>query len=347
MRSRARLKNQLPLLALSASAFVGILAQAPVAEAAPRVVLLTSMAMPKNVELLNRSYFAMAPFRLEKTFRKFFDEIPGFELQVIHGADAYQTWATLGSPDNAAVFWVSHAGNFGLFGGDVLTDVSGRNIAPVFQGIHPNNRILALVGCTTNPILRRMAEDGTFRANAGMQLLGTDTIVEARPALKDALERARPRLLQLRQRDAAKGGACPSRRGLPLMITRTVDPSLPRGTRTPPVQVEAGGKLVSVLPASEPGRTDTTRVWIEAPATKELRASQLKLVFKTGAGTEGADPRSLGSYAIQAPWTGARWELFTQQGSREAMGVTRNIYRYKGALELDSEPSAFAPTRCL
>ena len=251
---RSALTQIAPLAILAALASSSALAfsgkqthdPAPVLSPLPRVLLITSMAIPADLPIIQVDYFKTAKYRMERTFRKMLAGIE-YPLEVIHNPDISTLKQALEAPNNLAVFWVSHAGNFGLFGGDVLTDVQGRNVKGAFAWVNPNTHFLALAGCTTNPILTHMKnDDHFFDDNLGIETWGTDDKVEARAALTDAINKFLVSLPQI-QSSFHGQAVCPTKKVYPVTVTREADLTLPPGTMRPSVRVEVAGKLLGVI----------------------------------------------------------------------------------------------------
>jgi hypothetical protein len=315
--------------------------------AAPLAILMTAMPPPKKSLGIYDSYFKMQPFNIEKDFRKFFAaKLPGFRLEVVHEPDARRAWEILKSPGNTAVFWVSHAGGFGSAFADLLTDFDGNNLAPVFQWLHPDTRLLAIAGCKSNPILKNMVDRDWIIGGEQLETWGTDDVVQARLAFRAALAKELPRLRELEKSASPRRAACPTRRGVELTITRRISPNVSGKSLAPAVQVSVANRLVSVFPSAVPGSETTLQAWVELPST-EIRASKLNVAVDTNGGDE-MDPKRLGDFEIRADAIpGAAWDVVKIPGTDKPMGVHMHLFNYKGPLKLPHSLSDFEPWSCL
>ena len=295
----------------------------------PRVVLLSSVSVRETKIPLLKQFYEGFDRRMERVFRREMKKILGtdaVDVVVIDNADLHDAWDAVHSPDNVAVFWLSHAGwatngGSGLQNDDLIVDKAGFNIKKALENPDPNLRWLSVISCNSEKILSDLKSENYFNANPGLTVQGYDQKVVARHALIHSVRASRDVIAwALINRQVSDAPSVPS---FNLVITRHTP------TDSPPVSIEVGGKVVGVFPSAQGAETQTLTVAVPAAGTSPLKA-RLKIVFDSGtifsADQLGTD---LGSFDMQAPWSGATWSLFATPDGHP-IGVGTRIYRYTG-----------------
>ena len=296
----------------------------------PRVVLLSSVSVRETKIPLLKQFYEGFDRRMERVFRREMKKIlgtDGFDVVVIDDADLHDAWNEVHSPENVAVFWLSHAGwatngGSGLQNDDLIVDKAGFNIKKALENPDPNLRWLSVISCNSEKILSDLKSENYFTESSGLTVQGYDQKVVARHALIESVRASRDVIRwALINRSVIERPSVPSYN---LVITRhTLADS-------PPVSIEVGGHVVGVFPVAQGEVAQSVTVAIPSAATSPIKA-RLKIVFDSGTifspeqlGTD------LGSFDIQAPWTGAAWSLFATPDGRP-IGVGTRIYRYTGS----------------
>ena len=319
--------NFLKAILIFALLLTGVSASAGV----PKIILLSSVSVHEtNIPILSQ-FYKNFDRRMERVFRREIGKIAGnqnVEIDVINGADLHDAWVAMHSPENVAVFWLSHAGwasngGAGLQNDDLIIDKAGYNIKKALETPDQNLQWLSVISCNSQKVLTDLKAQGYFSENKNLSLQGFDTKVLARAALKHSVRASREVLLAALASWNGKLHDVPVPSGDPLTIIRQTM------SASPPVSIEVGGKVLGIFPQAKAGETQTQTVFVARDAALAPK-SQLKIVFDTGTIFSPDQLRTdLGSFDFHASWTGAAWSLF-QDADGHAIGVGTRIYRYTG-----------------
>lgn len=300
-----------------------------------KVLLVTSLDGARIAKQLPwelgfmRSYFRNYDYALEKNFRAFFRG-RGIDVDVDHYADQADLAAYLHSPEYDGIYLVSHEAAMnsstpGMTGGG-LFDYAGYEITPILSEIHPNIKVLALVGCISYPLTQKL--DAQFKAagsNPNLQLWGFKKEVDAKAGLKSVLNVSLPHLTQT----SFKPAPCAVQHGIPISFKRTCG-----AVAGPAVRAEANQRVIAVFSHCEAGEIQIENGFIESTDTQALSAAQLKFQMTSGINAyvqlTGAE---LGTFEITRPGqeSGESWILFTKPDGTP-FGTTTHVYRHQGPL---------------
>jgi hypothetical protein len=347
------------------------------ASATPKVVLLTSVQTPKS--LWHSSSWSL-PATLESDFRKAFGS-SGYVIEVKHDATAYDLAQELESPENIAVFWVSHAastsGQSSALGLDnLIADEDGIDVSGVFQKVHPNLRWLGVVGCKAKPILDQYTQDGDYAGDPNLHIHSYSTVIDAEHGLIDSMNQSVAVIADPYRSDTytqihyngigeivpesrytfiptvvasaalVQGQAldqCPSGTGFPITLTRTPV----AGSSGPMVeaQIYVEDKFLGVMPASSSVQTLT----INLPQGLISSGGGMNLkVDSPFAGVLQTRPE-FGKVSFQSALPSEQWSIFADS-SGNPIGITNELYRYLGDLSPVLAPQnqvQYRPFQCL
>jgi hypothetical protein len=353
------------LLSLSLSAPAQATALDPELAGPPQqtVVLLTSLDFGNVPLFLRVSMFHNYENRLERRFREAFEN-RGYRLKVVHRADQHALWTALQDPLTVGLFWLGHgagqSGGAGLGSEGVLMDAEYLNVLPALQGIHPNLRFLAVVGCKNEAAVEAYFRRWGIRArNPRFVFKGFSGTVDAQAALQSALRVGQGVL----NRSVVRRGysaPCVQEPGWKLRVVRRLsdgylslspesssEPTRPEFRRMPALRVELRDRVLGVLPRAWNGARQEAVLSLPLRALgEEPEATDLKLIGNIGQNLWRPDrPLELGRLEFQAPWAGALWQLFARPDG-SPIGVTHHIYRYRGTLDFEVEPELLEPFAC-
>lgn len=363
----------LPLLRILALVFAVWIggARSPAAalerQAPDTMVLLTSFdpapstIPPQIPELMAtplREYLAGRTARIEGLFRNFFRSYPQFHLRVFHLATQEDAWRELHNPRNFGVFWVSHAtgpDTNPLLGGAII-DSHGFNIAPIFQGAHPDLRILALIGCgSTQPLIgtrfNRLLDRRTY---GDLRISANQESVVAEDALTMALEQTRfaykdpaahRRSLALQAsllKQSPPLSARPAMR-LSLRIRRVFDMGLCEDYFPALRIMNRRGEVLGVFPASQAmapradlrsdGRLeqvlDVELTSLLADSDPFFRPMELDLLVEAGSNATWRAPFfDLGEVTVEGPPHRGHWAVVVNPRTHRPVGRESRLLRY-------------------
>lgn len=120
-------------------------------------------------------------------------------------------------------------------------------------------------------------------------------------------------------------------------------------TGAPMLRIVSQGKTLGVLPALASGESQSVDVYFDSSQLASVIVSGgdpsefLKITADTGLSLVNAESIAIGKLSIQPSWSGGAWSpIADPQG--HPLGVTENIYRYKGSVPSVSEGAALAVT---
>ena len=280
---------------------------------AKTVTLVTSLRQNK-VEVLQEA-------KLEIIFKRKLIGL-GYDLKVIHSANAYDLHQELMDSENIAVFWISH-GSFiktkkvnpkgGIEVTPMVFDYRKDNVSQVFSLFHKKMEFLGIIGCNTKNIFEAM--DITPR-DISYHVTAPKTV--ATWGLRRAIRKFKRReKLKLKPPVESKLNG--------LIVYRTLDPSA-KVEFLRPMMVFMGERLLDVLPPALPGgfRRDYIYYQRDEYADKDITMS-------TGQNPNN-DPQEfqLGNIEIVDPTQQASWEVFRQR-SGEPFGTRSRLFIYRSA----------------
>jgi hypothetical protein len=228
-----------------------------------------------------------------------------------------------------------------------LADHDGFDLKGAFQSIHPNLRVLAVIGCKSRESLMfELRAQGLYRKNPNLAVLGFDSKIDAQVGLQKAM-RLSEMYLPYPAVARGYGSPCSTQKGYALTVARYLpEPKVAGATIFyPAVRVEHGGVVLGSFPAIHASGYQLTTIHISAEKPIR-RTNDLKLVFNAGINNKLLPGQvELGEYHFSPSWRGAHWNIFSSaQG--EPIGVTSRVYRYDGTLPLDAGAVDYAPFEC-
>jgi hypothetical protein len=321
-------------------------------EPRPRVALVTSLDNLAEAQKLPwylgwaRGAYLQYLEKTEADFRMAFKD-SGYELEVIHYADQNSLYHVLHSPEYRAVYWVSHeapvSDGAGVSSGGTF-DADGFEFTQVLNQIHPNLKVLALIGCKSYPLVLRLNDARLARdERSGLKIYGFEEKVDGRRGLRGSVLATRP-VLEMALHEAPSPACQQTSIGYQVRVERHCE------IAGPSVRIILGGQVAGVLGRCEAGETQVEHLFAESKSPEgQLTRSDLKLTLTSGSNAyRRVDPRELGKLSISRYGQGAQgsdWTLF-QLGGGEAIGVTSQVFRFSGDLPATNEARAFHKIRC-
>jgi hypothetical protein len=310
--------------------------------ASSKVAVLISIENPDH-----RPLFRSKDWSLSQDLRQYFEKKMGttpFEIVFFEKATQEVLHRELSNPDNIALFWISHATSFntnnsGLGFDDTIIDSEGHNVKEIFQLIHPRMKYLSVLGCKAGPILDKIKAAGFYKNNQDLILYAKDKNILAKKEIKNSILDFKNRFTSIENNQPL----CLEKTGLPIKITRTIPLGLSVKGRETSLKILHQGKLLGIFPKGKSG--DVQSITVHLSGENISKPSDLKIVIDSGMVSK--DKKLLmGIMNIQSDDFSGIWEPFTDSEG-EILGVTQNIYRYRGATEPFLTPKPYYPFPCL
>lgn len=304
------------------------------------VVLLTSLNFEHLPEFL-RDKFWNYHLKLERVFRNKFKGT-GYRLVVKNHVNFHDVHETLRSPENVAVFFVSHGAvdSLNLRGGagikPMLADEQGFDITEAFAAPHPNLRFLGLVACDSMRVIEQLKLKTAVH--------GFNGIVDAKNGLAESIRKG---FSTLRRYDVSLGYQmpCEQREGVSLKIVRRLRPAADGMVfkNYPSVRVRAHGKVIASFPAVRT-RLDRSSLWEQAQVAWVDHVPR-ELVVDAGNNMIGVpDGIEIGRLEFAAPSNAElEWKVMSRPDG-SPFGVTKHVYRI--ARNGGGDVERFYPYRC-
>jgi hypothetical protein len=313
----------------------------------PKIVLLTSLEkiersrLRKLVEFWKPEDWTISS-ALEKNFLDKINHIENspFEIVIKHYADQYDLWNILRSPDNLAIFWVSHMGAAPKVSKKCLMEVESiisdhdhHNVVQLFKYIHPNLKSLNLVGCSSKQVYQDLIKMGAFDQLPHLRVETFKGWVPAVYGLNKVLKKFIKRKewissLPLSKQDAVYCGQQQSD-NLKITLTRTIESHInPHYVQS--VRVTINGEILAVFPKGLPGDIQEQSITIDP--SKITKKNDLKIIIDSGSIHQDKNHLYLGTFQIQGNWSNALWKIFSTMKTGLTLGVTQHIYQYRGDL---------------
>lgn len=310
--------------------------------ASSKVAVLISIENPDH-----RPFYRSKNWSLSQDLREYFERKMGttpFEIVFFKQATQEVLYRELSNPDNIAVFWISHATSFnsnnsGLGFDDTIIDSTGHNVKEIFQLIHPGMKYLSVLGCKALPILKGIKAAGFYQNNKDLIIYAKDKNIIAKKEIKNSILDFKNRFTLVENNSTL----CLERKGLPLKITRTIPHDLSKRMTETSLKILHRGKLLGLFPKGKSGDVQFLTVYLSPENIS--KPSDLKIVIDSGMVSKDKN-MLLGSMNIQSDAFSGFWEPFTDSNG-EILGVTQNIYRYKGNIEPLLSPTPYNPFPCL
>lgn len=324
-----------------------------------KVILLTSLDLFESTRNLpfylfwRKPYFFRYTAKLEEIFRRHFSG-KGFDVEVYHYADQALLWGVLHSGEYVGIYWLSHGSPDGQGEGLASVGVFDHqmfNVAPLLQEIHPNVRVLGLIGCFSSAAFNRITDLLTWRkTNPALSVFSSGGTVDAAQELEAAL-RASGAALDRPGTRAGFDSECPVRRGLPVRVLRHCRAQGSRPAFFPALRFESSnGRVLGTLMSCSEGEEQQGSFFLDVQGDAPS-AVDLKIIAALGNPPiekllESVRP-SVGELQFSTPVGGlGGWELLKNGSSAKAVGVFRNIYRFKGQTPDSWGISDYRPFRC-
>ena len=291
------------------------------------LVLYSQLVSAKNIVFLSS-----LPKKDQKTTNKlkklFFKKMYGISQyadgnQLIYHdmADAQILYHYLNDPDTMALFWVGHGGfkkmgkttGSGIRPAAILLDYEKKNVAKVFQRVHPNIKFLGVIGCNSWQILENVI---STRPDLGYYIPSKKVIAtwSFRKALKRFRQHFWSQSYKYLEQDSLETA-------IPITIERSVSQA------SVPLMIFAGKKIIGVMPAVNVPSIQKQNFFI--PYKEGLKKHDLKISISTGHGV------AVSSYNFGNIVIGHRgeklWKLFAKSDGT-AFGVTERIFIFQGNL---------------
>lgn len=160
------------------------------------VVLLT--AIPESPSIWNgfrvaKNQISNIAHRSEQNFRYAFQDT-NFIVHIVHNAQSQDLAEALSSPQNTAVFWLSHAAadthSSFLSPLNVLLDSKNHNVSGLLQKISPQLRFLALIGCNTESLYEDMKSQSLYPEPKQLNVVSFNSKILPEEAFIQALNSA-------------------------------------------------------------------------------------------------------------------------------------------------------------
>tara|TARA_Y100001936_G_C16059943_1_gene663535 strand:- start:1171 stop:2100 length:930 start_codon:yes stop_codon:yes gene_type:complete len=123
---------------------------------------------------------------IEHWFKRSFEK-SGYDLHIEHEVSASRLEFFLTSDETFALFYISHSSGGTIQNGvsysNELVNIDGIDVAPVFQRGNPNLKFLAIVGCSSSEIVKKIED-----AHEGVKIFGTDGLTPLNWGIKDAIK---------------------------------------------------------------------------------------------------------------------------------------------------------------
>ncbi len=286
--------------------------------ATQKIALLTALETDLRIDLA----------QLEKIGKDSFGSY-NYEFDIIHRASIYDLWQTLHSHQTIAVFWLSHAGCTEVpvpkFARQVaMPDINHFDATDILQEIHPNIRFLAIIACNSVEVIKKART--AYELNQDLVIKSFDEKISPAEGLTEAMQSAHSVIRQERFQKGYCVGTCPSYKGYPLRLKRSVFKSR-ESAFLPPVRIQTHrGKILGIFKGSE---SEIVEVFfpISQPMAKRIN---LDLIFETGrAASLSLHPEFADIEAISS-WQGASWHI-----KPILQGTTTRILSYDGAKEMN------------
>jgi len=299
-----------------------------------RAVLLSSFdekKLPAPFSFFSKKLAECYKKKLERDFRNYF-ESRKYDVLVNHQANQYDLWSALHSPENVAVFWVSHSNFYqtkdGIYAQGFVVDDQGFDLKDIFREVHPNIKFLGVVGCKSHPVLDKILNSENIKKdNVGFSWVAFSGKTDARKGLRKAIRLSEPYLNQPVVL-AGYHSSCPTKMGFPIVITRHFSDS--DFIDYPPLRIENHGKILGVFPSAKPGEAQQVLEVFLPESVAETSPAQFQLIATAGSrGQQLKKKFDLGELKISASWAGAQWRLFADQNG-VPFGVSIHIYQYEG-----------------
>lgn len=306
---------------------------------AARVVLLSSLETPK-IWFHKKDWEIEKP--LEKIFKKHFKE-SGYEVVIKEKVTMETLWDELHNPENIALFWVSHAKeqssiSTGISNEAAVVDYYGSDVKEAFKYIHPNMRYVGLIGCNAESIIDSYKEEGFYQGNPFLRIHSFDKKIDARKGLRQSIRKSALSLGDYKNTIGAGGKIFST----PLVVhdfednylckeqQSVVKVNLLRTTNEDvgSVSIKISNHIVGFLPALEAGGSQRETLLIPSSIISSTR--DLKITIDSNVFGE-REKLSLGNYELEPVGFSGSWKLFSKMDGTP-IGVTKNIYRYKGEL---------------
>jgi hypothetical protein len=311
------------------------------AHGASKLAVLISVENPDH-----RPFFRSKDWSLSKELRDYFGKKMGsipFEIVFFERANQEILHRELSNPSNIALFWISHATSFassdsGLSFSDTIIDSEGHNVRDIFQHIHPNLKYLSVLGCKAGPILNKLKADGFLNYNSDLFIYAKDKNIYAKNEIRNSIKNFKEKIPSFEK----KYFHCFERQGIPLQITRRIplNENL-RGLETS-VKILNQGRLLGIFPKGKMGQTQSLTVYI-SPETISTQ-KDLKIVIDSGIVSKDKK-LLLGIVNIQSDSLSGEWSPFSDADGK-ILGVTQNIFRYKGPIDHLSNSIPYQPFYC-
>jgi hypothetical protein len=324
------------------------------ATARPNVVLLSSLETPKI-------WYHSKKWKIEKTLNKIFYKRfkkSGLNIIIKEKVDQETLRKELLNPKNIAVFWVSHAKDnqditSGVSSDAAIVDYYGVDVKDHFKNIHPNMRYVGLVGCNAKNLLQEYRDEGHYSNNKDLLIHSFDKKVDARIGLRKSIRKSAKQIGKLKKRLLATprvigyasvfdefndSKACMStQKGFKINVTRELKED------SPVVAIKAQDKILHVFPQGKAGDIQNAEVYIQAPLA-EISRNTFKITVDTNL-FSNMTKLYLGNFDFNADWNGD-WKIFAKRNGIP-LGVSKNLYRYKGQTPTSEDLSEFRPYECL
>lgn len=279
------------------------------AATSPRILLLTSIERPRLEKKLERIFIRKMKPLLKK----------GWHIETQHRADSYDLHLALTQPSIEGVIWVSH-GSFRTIrasqaaGGAIaakpmLLDYRGDDVAPVLTLKSSELKFLSVVGCNSKQILDYQEDVNTSSESLSeLESYIPDHKVVAQWALRRASKRAAKFFTTSKTEIHPSSDLTESGKGS-LQIKRSIPKNVSiRNLR--PVRIYLGGKLLGILPRSQPGAVQTAQFSIPESVVS-LPKGRLKIRIETGQHVETPSSEIVfGDFEFTSQSLDQSWSLF-------------------------------------
>lgn len=306
--------------------------------AVPKIALLIAIDNPQ-ISLFYRSKNWSLSEDLIQYFKKKMGSTP-YELVIFKDANQEILHQELTNPDNIALFWLSHSTSFsdfetGLGFDDTIIDSEGHNVRDIFQNIHPHLKFLSVLGCKAGPILQKLRDEGFYKNNQDLFIFSKDKNIYAKKEIRKSIQAFKEKIHSFKENTLADF----EKKGIPIKVKRTIPESQEESGTGTSVKILNRGKLLGLFPKAKRGETQSLIVYLDPENL--TTTSDLKIVIDSGIISK--DKKILlGIVEIESESLDGEWKPFTDS-SGQILGVTQNIYRYKGSLNYSSLPTAYEP----
>ncbi len=340
----------------------------------PTVVLLTSV---ENPEILWGLKKYPLDERTEKIFRKAFEK-SGYNVVIKHKADQYDLWQALHAPENIAVFWLSHAAPSVSIGSEIklesiIGNVEGGNVRHIFDNIHPNLRLLSIIGCKADDITEELKiKNGNFMHNRLLHIHSPKKMVQPERGLIQAIIQSSTiignrNLTNLNESFCMFDGSCNKTKRYPKIIAKTsiltnpfkmpcnkkiglpitIHRNIPHDVnpeRLTSISIVMNQKTLIVFPKGTPGTIQTISAHIDYDDLLFSSRNNLKITVESATSINRKPKPYLEGITFEASWKNASWNVFSVDGV--PIGSSQNIYLYTGPLNVDARTQEYFPYKC-